>query len=144
MTTNGEQSAGPPKRRRRRGGRQAGQSNSRYAGDATAGRTESPELQRIIYEFVLCGRCSFFLAGCRVSYGLDALEADMRAGDGKLLSLPWDMSARRLLHESYGFDIDSTVTQFEGCCPDCGRRFVYGEQDQEAVASRLTVQLISA
>jgi hypothetical protein len=111
--------------------------------DATAETAESAALRQVFDEFVLCGRCSFFLAGCRTAYGLDALEAAAQTGDRQSLSLPWDMSALRLLQESFGFDIDSTVLWFEGCCRECGRRFSFGDPDRAEGLERVFIQLVS-
>ncbi len=94
-------------------------------------------------EFVLCGRCSYFLAGCRIIYGLEVLETAVQSSDQHSLGLPWDMNVRRLLLESYGFDIDATLLWFEGYCRECGRRFAYGDPDREEGADRLYVQLVA-
>lgn len=95
----------------------------------------SPELEHVLRNFVACNRCSFFLAGYRVIYGLENLEtAAGNQADG-WLSLTWSEETRQLLQSSYGGRLDTELYYYDGQCPVCRRRFTYqaaeeGEQPQ--------------
>lgn len=92
----------------------------------------SPELAKILRNFVACDRCSFFLAGYRVIHGLDDLEAAASTQSDQWLSLSWDRETRHLLQKSYGGRLDVDLYYYDSHCPACQRRFIYQAGDEES------------
>lgn len=92
-------------------------------------------------EFVVCGRCSFFLSGFRVIHGADALAAVAEEEHEGWLVLPWNLATCRLLEKSYGFEIDDSCSHFEGCCPECRRCFVFSKEVAEGDPHLFQVEL---
>ena len=91
----------------------------------------TPELERVLRNFVACDRCSFFLAGYRVLHGLSDLEAAAGNQSDQWLRLSWDSETRHLLQKSYGGRLDVDLYYYDSHCPACQRRFVYEARDEE-------------
>lgn len=85
----------------------------------------SPDLQHVLRNFVACDRCSFFLAGYRVIYGLENLETAAEDQADGWLSLTWSEETRQLLQSSYGGRLDTELYYYDGQCTVCRRRFTY-------------------
>lgn len=77
-------------------------------------------------DFIACGRCSFFLTGYRVLYGMEKLREAAQASDDQWLTLNWSHATRQLVQSSYGNRLDVDFYYFDGRCPECQRRFVIG------------------
>lgn len=94
----------------------------------------SPELARVLRNFVACDRCSFFLAGYRVIHGLENLETAVKNQADNWIALSWNEETGRLLQKSYGGRLDVALYYYDGRCPVCGRRFTYqaGEEEEQA------------
>jgi hypothetical protein len=91
--------------------------------------------------FAACARCSYFLAGYRVEYGLEGLETvavDSKAG---WLSLSWSQSMCKLVRKSYGNRMDLDCYHYDGSCPECHRQFTYHADDNGDVPARFRIEL---
>ena len=108
--------------------------------DERSGSSGSDDLEKVINNFVSCGRCSFFLADYRARHGDDALRAAAQESEDRWLFLEWDNALRHVLQKSYGGRLDTAFYYYDGRCPECQRRFVYqaaGEEEEEAFKIRL-------
>lgn len=88
-------------------------------------RSESPQLDELLANFVPCGRCSFFLAGYRVLHGPEHLAATAAHIENGWLDLRWDEELRDLVQRSYGRALDVDIDYYDSRCPECHRRFVF-------------------
>jgi hypothetical protein len=81
----------------------------------------------------VCGRCSMFLAECRVKLDADDLDSARQSltRQKEWLELPWGPVVRSLVFKMYATPDDHEYYYFDGHCPECGRRFVYHEQPIE-------------
>ena len=96
-----------------------------------SGERNAEEVEKVINNFVVCGRCSFFLADYRARHGDEALRDAARESDGKWLVLEWDRTMRQVLQKSYGGRLDRSLYYYDSQCPECRRRFVYRAGDEE-------------
>lgn len=91
---------------------------------------------RVASRFAACGRCSYFFADCRTHFGGDAVRAAVDNSDGEWLELAWSEEFRQLTHNAYITDANVYYAYYDGCCPECCRRFTYAdgsEEDQPAM-----------
>jgi hypothetical protein len=102
---------------------------------------EKSELERVVDNFVPCGRCSFFLVGYRTIHGQEDLEARAQQVEDGWLPLGWNHETRRLVQESFGNRLDQELMYFDSRCPECQRRFVYEAKEGDEEPDRFVVEL---
>jgi hypothetical protein len=95
----------------------------------------------VLANFVPCGRCSFFIAGYRVIHGLESLQKAAGKAGEQWLALRWDPEVRHLVQKSYGGELDVELFYYDGRCPECQRRFIYEEGDQEGEPDSFRIEL---
>lgn len=117
-------SGGGGKRRRSRR-RRRGRDDQPTQSTPPAGPAFEGPLKSIVDNFVVCGRCSFFLAGYRAHFGTTSLEAAQASSRHGWLALPWSLTLRDLVEQSYGVRIFEDVVHLDGVCSNCGRSFVF-------------------
>lgn len=95
-------------------------------------RQGGPTMDRVVADFAACGRCSYFLAGYRVVYGMEDLEAAVTSSKSGWLELTWSHPMRELVQKSFAIRVDVDFIHYEGCCPECRRHFICkpGEGEQ--------------
>jgi hypothetical protein len=84
--------------------------------------------------FVVCGRCSFFLAAYRVNH--DDFEEATRQAEGNWLVLAGDKTSRQLLYKTFGCRFEVDTYHLEAICPECQRRYVYDRGLAEPAVNR--------
>ncbi len=94
---------------------------------------------QVVAHFAACGRCSYFLAGYRVIHGVENLETAVDKSKAGWLSLSWNHAMLDLLSKSFAVEIYADFLHYDGCCPECGRHFVYqaGDTPEEAAVFRV-------
>ncbi len=95
---------------------------------------------QVVAHFAACGRCSYFLAGYRVIHGGENLETAVDNSKAGWLSLSWNHAMLELISKSFGIEIYADFLQYDGCCPDCGRHFIYQAGDTPKDAAVFRVQ----
>lgn len=90
--------------------------------------------ERVQTAFVVCGRCSFFLAAYRLNH--DDFEEAARQAEGNWLVLTGDKASRQLLYKSFGCRFDVDTYHLEAICPECQRRYVYDRGLAEPAVNR--------
>lgn len=95
----------------------------------------------VLKAFFACARCSYFLAGYRVLFGLEKLQEAIDNRDGNELQLIWSEEMRRLLHNSYGWRIDLEVSSLRASCPECRRAYHFAAGQQEGEAATIEIEL---
>ncbi len=91
-------------------------------------RAEREIFDRQQRRFAACGRCSYFVADCRVFLGQEAFQTAVLDTADDWLRLEGDETFRRLISNAYGIEVDVGYDYLDGSCPECRRRFVYAEQ----------------
>ena len=100
-------------------------------GDRAAPRGEAGAMELALRRFQACGRCSYFVADCRIYYGRDTVRAAIENGPEEWLTLEWTEVMRRLVRESYIADDDVFYIYYDGTCPECHRRYTYISEPHE-------------
>jgi hypothetical protein len=108
------------KRKKSKGGRSSNKSGQNQI-----------SLRQVTKLFAACGRCSYFWAGYRVLFGVEAQETAVAQGQSGWLDLEGNSQMSELLHKSYGVRLDVAHFHYEGCCKECRRRFVYQAAESE-------------
>lgn len=98
--------------------------------------------RKVVSWFAACGRCSFFLAGYRLTCSEAAWETAVAQRKKNWLVLPWSHAAVNLVHKGYGSQIDVDCYHYEGQCRECHRRFVFqvGEDESEPATFRIELK----
>ncbi len=129
-----------------RGSEKPGRGNQRRSGYRDRRRPQRPVLSNLSFEdlqryFLACGRCSYFLAGYRVLHGQPALGTAAAGAEDSWITLTWDGPTRELVFKSYGLRTDIDHFFIEHACPECQRRLVYdqGEEDTPADTFRMRI-----
>jgi hypothetical protein len=91
--------------------------------------------------FAACARCSFFLAGYRIAFGLDELQTAAFDSKSGWLSLSWNNAMCKLVRKSYGNRMDLDCFHFEGCCPECHRQFTYRADENGDLSAGFRIEL---
>lgn len=99
------------------------------------------QLEKVVSDFVACGRCGFFLSGYRVIHGLENLQAAVENPGGKWLHLDWSQETRNLVQKSYGGRLDIELYHYDSRCPECQRRFVYHAATEEGEEQSFKIEL---
>lgn len=87
-------------------------------------RAERETIDRQQRRFSACGRCSYFIADCKVYLGEEGLQTAMLAVRDGWLRLEGDRTFDRLIMNSYGLDLGADYDSLDATCPECRRRFV--------------------
>lgn len=106
------------------------------------GKTSSatPVEQEVVARFAACGRCSFFLSEYRLSYKPDAFATAVANSEAGWLTLEWDDRLRRMVFGAFGSRVDIEWSSFDGCCPECQRRFFYrAATDDDTAVFRIAI-----
>jgi hypothetical protein len=91
-------------------------------------RAERETYERMRRRFAACGRCGYFLGDLQVHLGEETLQSASLASRDNWLRLDGDATFRRLLLNAYGAELDIDYDYYEGCCPECRRRFVFTDR----------------
>lgn len=84
-----------------------------------------------------CPRCSFLLVGYKLIH--DDFEEAVDQRDGNWLTLSWDHAVKRLIHKSYGIQIEMDAYYFEGSCLECHRPFIFEENGGDGRSGTLRI-----
>ncbi|HSH01752.1 MAG TPA: hypothetical protein VLL52_04475 [Anaerolineae bacterium] len=98
---------------------------SRSRVDLSRGKEKEASYQDLVNAFVSCPRCSHFLMGYRVLFGLDYLAAAAEEIDDNQLVVAGNAHVRRLLYKAYGHQVDALALYYAGSCPHCRRAYTY-------------------
>ena len=101
-------------------------------------RAERDALDRQQRRFAACGRCSYFVADCRVKLGGDAYQTAVLDSRDGWVRLEGDHGIHRMAMGAYGVELDAEFDLFDGSCPECRRRFVIVNEDDGR--TRLMIQ----
>lgn len=96
---------------------------------------------QVVDWFSACARCSFFLAGYQVEYGVDGLEEAARGSYDGWLHLEWGQGIRSLIDKSYASRLDIDCYHFDGVCPECQRRFTFVTNADQEPVKQLRIEL---
>lgn len=88
-------------------------------------RGERETYERMRRRFAACGRCGYFLGDLQIYLGEEALQSAALASRDTWLRLEGDSLFRRLLSNAYGVELDIDYDYYDGCCPECRRRFTF-------------------
>lgn len=99
------------------------------------------DLQEVVANFVPCGRCSFFLSGYRTLHGQERLAELASESEGRWLELDWDYQTRELVQKSYGNRLDVAHYYLDSRCPECQRRFMFQEAEQEGEPDTFCIEM---
>lgn len=102
-------------------------------------RAERETYDRQRRRFAACGRCSYFVADCRVYLGEEALQSAILDSSDGWVQMEGSTTFRRLLSNAYGVQLDVGYDYFDGSCPECRRRYVYSEGADETVTVKIRV-----
>ena len=101
-------------------------------------RAERDALDRQQRRFAACGRCSYFVADCRVKLGGEAYQTAVLDSRDGWVRLEGDHGIHRMAMGAYGVELDAEFDLFDGSCPECRRRFVIVNEDDGR--TRLMIQ----
>lgn len=88
-------------------------------------RPEPGPMEMALRRFQACGRCSYFVAGCQIQLGREAVRTAIEQGPKDWLTLEWAEGLRHLTHDFYIANDDVFYFYYDGTCPECRRRYTY-------------------
>lgn len=145
MTTNtddnDENHSGEPEESGEAGDRQMGSQKQRGRSARSQKNDDSLTFDRVAARFSACGRCSYFFADCRNHFGTDTVREAIDNSDGEWLELLWSEDFRQMTHNAYITDANVHYAYYDGCCPECQRRFTYADGSEEDQPAMFRIQI---
>jgi hypothetical protein len=102
-------------------------------------RAERETYERMRRRFAACGRCGYFLGDLQVYLGEETLQSAGLASRDDWLRLEGDATFRRLLLNAYGVELDIDYDYYDGCCPECRRRFIFTDRSDGLTRLKIRV-----